>query len=168
MPIKFFGALLVVAACAALGFLKSAELKKRKTSIMNIRTALTALESEIVFSSYYLKHALLHIEKMCECGGIFAETADNIEEMGVAGAWRKAVSGSRKKLGLKESDAEILLGFGENLGKSAREQQSKNIKHIQALLECAQKEADEEYKKSARLYRSMGILGGIFIAVILM
>ena len=135
---------------------------------MNIRTALTALESEIVFSSYYLKHALLNIEKICECGGFFAEAAENIEEMGVAKAWKKAVLDSRKNLGLKESDAEILVGFGENLGRTDREQQTKNIKHLQVLLERAQHEADEDYQRSARLYRSMGILGGIFIAVILM
>lgn len=167
MLIKFVGALLVIGSATIWGFLKADSFMQRKKSIITIKTALTALESEIVFSSYYLNSAFINVEKICACKGLFSGAAANIKELGAAKAWEKSVNDTRKKLKLEECDAEILLILGTELGKTSREQQIKSIKHVQSLLEKSQLEAEEAYQKSARLYRSMGILIGLFIVIIL-
>ena len=168
MLIKLAGGALVFYAGLFWGIFKSGELSKREKSLRDIRTALNVLESEIVFSSHYLKHAFMKISEICSCGALFSDTAEKMEEDGILKAWEYAVEKNKKKLVLKNSDAEIIKILGSQLGMSDREQQVKNIRHVDALLGQALEEAREEYHKSAKLYRSMGILGGLFIIILLL
>lgn len=168
MLIKLVGSVMVLGAGAGWGLMKSGELAKREKSLRNLKTALGVLESEIVFSSHYLKHALGRISEICGCGTIFSDISEQIGEIAVSKAWHNALLKNKKRLGLKDADIEILAILGSELGRSDREQQVRNIRHVTALLDQALEEAHNEYLQSAKLYRSMGILGGLFVVVLLL
>lgn len=167
MPIKLIGAVLVFFSGLFWGLRKSAELSKRERSLRDIKTALNILESEIVFSSHYLKHAFLRISELLSCGGLFSDMSSAIGEMPAAEAWRFALLKNQKELFLKDTDVEILNILGSELGMSDREQQVKNIRHVSSLLEQNLALAHDDCIKTAKLYRSMGILGGLFVIIIL-
>ena len=167
MLIKFIGAALVFSAGLFWGLKKSAQLSKRERSLTDIKTALNLLESEIVFSSHYLKHAFLRISEILSCEGLFSDMSSGIGEMSASDAWHSALLKNQKQLSLKDKDVEILSILGSELGMSDTEQQVKNIRHVASLLEQNLAQAHDDYVKTAKLYRSMGILGGLFVVIIL-
>jgi len=157
---------LIIGAGIGWGLMKSGELAKREKSLRNFKTALGILESEIVFSSHYLKHALDRISEICGCGGVFSDISEQIGQKTVLEAWKEALVKNQKKLNLKNSDVEFLEILGSELGRSDKEQQVRNIRHVSALLEQALEDAHAEYLRTAKLYRSMGVLGGLFVAIL--
>ena len=167
MLTKLIGGCLILLGGTCLGFLKSSELSRRERSLKNIKTALSILESEIVFSSQHLKDAFLKISYVCACGEIFSDAAHTMGEYGIVQAWQDAVDRNAKRLCLSESDAEMLKVLSSRLGMSDKEQQKKNIRHVETLLDMAITNAHAEYQNSARLYRSMGFLGGLFFVMLL-
>lgn len=168
MPIKWIGAAIVFLSGVMWGMYKSHALLLREDSLKELITALGMLESEIVFSAHRLKLAFYQISDMCECGGLFSAAAEHLGELSAHSAWQRAVDETKKSLGINEKDAEILKLLGAELGKSDKEQQIRNIRHVSALLTSAMNEAHEEYVTSSKMYRSIGIFGGLFIAVLLM
>lgn len=167
MPIKWIGAVMIFLSGLLWGTAKASRLSTREKSLRDIRTALGMLESEIVFSSNYLKTALLNISRVCGSGEIFVDMSKQMEEQGVKRAWAEAIKRNQKKMALKNSDIEILTLLSSQLGMSDREHQVKNIRHVSALLLQACEDAKKEYEGSARLYRSMGIFAGLFLIILL-
>lgn len=167
MPIKFIGTVLLIFAATYIGFDGAHGLLKRERNLNDIKTAINILESEIVFSSRRLREALLKIAEISPCGKIFSDAAEFMPDMGIERAWQEATEKNAKKFHLKKRDVEILKILSSRLGMSDKEQQIKNIRHVETLLESAISEAEEEYRNSARLYRGMGFLCGLFAAVIL-
>lgn len=167
MLIKIVGAAIVFFGGLLWGLLKSGELAKREQSLVKIKTALNILESEIVFSSHYLKHAFLRISKICGCAKLFSDMSSGLEETSAKEAWNRALLKNQRELFLKDKDIETLNILGSELGMSDRERQVRNIRHVSALLDQCLEEAHSDYTRTAKLYRSMGILGGLFVIIVL-
>lgn len=81
-------------------------------------------------------------------------------------SWCEAVEEHRYYC-LKNSDRELLMDIGRNLGTSELEGQLGAVRSRQAELESIISAAEDEYRRKARLYRSLGVLAGVFIALIL-
>lgn len=81
-------------------------------------------------------------------------------------SWCEAVE-KHSLYGIKKSDAEILMSIGRKLGTSDLEGQISTIQLQRAELESAISAAEDEYSRKARLYRSLGVLTGAFIAIML-
>ena len=168
MLIKIIGGALIITGSARWGFSRAEKLSLRVKSLMALKTAFNLLEGEIIFSSYYLKYTFERVSRLCSCEDLFLTAAELIGENGAADAWKTAVEKNKNLLALKESDAEILQIFASGLGVSDREQQVKNIRHISSLLDSAIADARSEYDSMAKIYRSVGVLGGLFIFILLL
>lgn len=82
-------------------------------------------------------------------------------------AWRQAVEELRGASGLREEDTPLLLAIGASLGKSDVEGQLAAIDlHAQLLTERLREASDEQAKKG-KLYRSLGLLSGVALAILL-
>lgn len=81
-------------------------------------------------------------------------------------AWEKGLS-LWQNTALHDEDRALLLSIGAKLGDSDVEGQLSTIElhkqHLSALLLIA----TEQRQKKGKLYRSMGVLGGVFIAIML-
>ena len=168
MPIKLLGAAMIFFAGMLWGSGRANALLLREKALNDIITALEMLEGEIVFSSNKLKTAFERISKISSCGDLFKKAAEEMENAHVYVAWANAVDAQKKSLCLSKRDAETVKILANELGRSDKEQQVKNIRHVSSLLKAAASEAREEYITSAKMYRSCGICGGLFIAVLLM
>ena len=80
--------------------------------------------------------------------------------------WCSAVSENIPQ-GAKKSDIELLTDIGRKLGASDLEGQISTISLWQSELVSAISSAEEDYARKAKLYRSLGVLMGAFISIML-
>lgn len=166
MLYKLLGGGLIIAATTVFGCTKARALSERVQSLLRIKTALSVLESEIIFSANHMKRAFLRLAETVGPEALFRDAAARLEEEGVCKAWRNAVDAHRKKLCLADEDVRMLKTLSAELGMTDRENQVKNLRRVTALLDTALIKAREDYDRSARLYRSCGVMAGL-LAVIL-
>ena len=80
--------------------------------------------------------------------------------------WNNAVK-SQPPSNLKANDLEILADIGKNLGTSDMEGQLSMLSLQRAELENIISAAEMDCEKKSKLYRSLGVLAGAFISVML-
>lgn len=163
--LKLVGAAMICASCAYLGIRKSSELKNREKALRNIHTALGHLETEISFCANDLKSAFMNIDKNTDTHGIFKDAADRIEKFGIRKAWTYAVMNNKAEF--VESDRELLLMLGTRLGMTDTKNQMKHIGYMRELISAQANTALSEYRRLGNMYRSGGILTGLFIILII-
>lgn len=167
MTLKTVGAVIIFCVCTYAGIYKGDRLKKRCVYLRNIQTALNILETEIAFGGSRLKRAFEILNDAADTCGLFKAAAENLEEQGIRYAWKKAVEEKRTKMCLSDTDIQVMEVFGEKLGMTDTENQIKNIKYVRELLASEQKKAEGDYEQLGRIYRSGGVLGGLFLILIL-
>lgn len=165
--VKFLGAAIIVLTSTFIGFFKSARLKRRVDSLREIESALVILKSEITFARNKLETAFFNISKLSNVGELFAMTAENVSRYGIKCAWENTVLKKASALSLTDEDTEVILMLGIELGMTDVNTQLGNIEYISSLIGNQLSKAENEYLTTAGMYRSMGVLGGLFLAVIL-
>ena len=81
-------------------------------------------------------------------------------------SWCEAVSENIPH-GAKKSDIELLTDIGRKLGASDLDGQISTISLWQSEVVSAISSAEEDYARKAKLYRSLGVLAGAFISIML-
>lgn len=82
-------------------------------------------------------------------------------------AWEKGLADWRNS-DIKEEDRALLLSIGEKLGDSDVDGQLSTIELHKQHLNTLLLSATEERKKKGKLYRSLGVLAGVFVAIMLL
>lgn len=138
-------------------------LKTRAVSLADIRASLELLESEISFSVNKLKKAFIRADR----NGLFALAAENIEALGAKQAWNKALKEMRGKLCLSGADVDALMLLGQNIGRTDKDDQLKNIRYVKTMTAQQESEARAEYERLGKLYMSGGVLMGLLVVTVL-
>jgi len=171
MIIKFLGAAVLISATSFIGFSLAANCSKRPRSLRELQSLLQMLENEISYLSNLLSEAFYRIYEgtNSETAILFNEAAKNLGTNGVTAdaAWEKAIEENYEKLSLNKEDKAILLTFGKMLGNSDLEGQLSNIKLISSQLKLQELKAEEMKQKNEKMYRSLGVLSGLAIAIVL-
>ncbi|NLL19739.1 MAG: stage III sporulation protein AB [Clostridia bacterium] len=169
---KFIGAVLILLATTAMGILTGHRLAIRPQQLQKLRNDLTLLEMDINYTATPLPEALekvagysqapvqiLWLETragLCNGKGTMAEEA-----------WQQGLEAFARKAALKEIDLAVLRDFGSGLGLANREEQLKKFKLLQEQLRSLQLQAEEIRTKNERMWRTMGVLGGIALIILL-
>lgn len=82
-------------------------------------------------------------------------------------AWGSALT-PEKTVGLRESDREILKNFGRELGRSDVEGQLAHCEAFEAILKEQARAARAEAVSKGKLYLTLGVAGGLCVALILL
>jgi len=69
---------------------------------------------------------------------------------------------------LDKSERDIVKNVGFSLGNSDSSGQLSMLEANSKLLEIAAEEVREQYNKKGKLYRSIGVLGGLFAAILIL
>jgi len=165
---KLIGALCILISSSLIGIQKASCLKNRVKYLANIKASLNILESEISFSQDILEKAFMRISKAVDTKGLFETASENISELGIKSAWEYAVSECSKSLCLNKADYEALILFGEKLGMSDKKGQVKNIRNTISIIDGLIESAEKEYTQNAKLYRSGGVIIGLFFVIVLL
>lgn len=170
--IKIISNIIIVGCCSAIGASLANQYVQRIRSIRVVQSILVQLETDTIHYSLLLPDAIEKSGKSVggEWGKFFIKVAEilkNRKEYTVADAWQTSLNHSRKRLFLKQPEYEILYRFGGQLGRSDKESQLKYFQLVQHQLKIEEKNADEMRLKYEKMYRSLGVLSGLAIAIIL-
>lgn len=172
MLAKIIGGLMIVSASGLLGILYSSRLYLRQKELNNLRRFMQMLETEITYGATPLPAALRNISNKAEgfLSSFFCSVSDGLRDRSfctVRDAWIYSADEVLADTSLKKADIELIKSFGSILGCSDREDQKKHFELFYLQLAHQEASAQEEIKRSARMYRSLGFLLGIAIFVVL-
>ena len=162
----------VVAAGALIGQLLSMQLQARYRQLTNLRDGLRAMVTEIDYARRPLPEAWESLSETFDgvTARLFSRAARNFgsEDAVTAGkAWVTALQEISSNLELTSDDQQILQGLGSVLGISHREDQMGHIQMVDQRLARQVEEARRDSKRRGKLYRALGLLGGILTAIVL-
>lgn len=170
--IKILGAVLIIMATSLIGFEVSKKLIARPKHIRDLRSALQILEAEIMYGHSPLKEAVLTLAKQIPApiSILFTDFASRLgsANQSVSSAWKESLEVVRKQSELQQKEIDILLQFGETLGKHDRESQQKQIQLALVHLEREEADAADKQLKYDKMARSLGFFAGLLIAILLM
>ncbi len=172
MPFKVLGSILVFTACSLIGYVLSKECAIRINDLRELQSILHVLENEIYYLSNTLSDAFGKISKSSDdsISLFFSETIKYLKagEYTAFEAWEKAIEENIKKTSLNKEDEGIIIEFGRLLGNSDIDGQLKNIELTLGQLKMQEKKAEEFRQKNENMYKSLGVLIGIAIVVMLL
>lgn len=169
--IKITGALMIVLACSGAGFFIAQSFINRTKEIRQLQNIVSYIETEIIYGHTPLYTIMRNISTR-EKGGvseIFATISEGMKlnQSSFAQCWQEAFEKLRLKTSLKERELLIMLQLGSILGQSDRESQQKYIRIAFTHLRSEEQDAHELEKRYEKLSRTLGVLTGILIVVLL-
>ena len=166
--IKAIGAVCIIAGTTLLGRAYAGMFKERCEFLSDFLKRLEILKNEIGFMKGILADAFL---KSGEFKGrtkdLFDNVALNLEDMDAQLAWETACDKYLPIHSLKKDDSECIKSLGRLLGVSDVDGQISNIDAVSTQLGALSEAAQAERKKNESLFKSVGPLAGIGIAVLL-
>ncbi|MCX7695078.1 MAG: stage III sporulation protein SpoIIIAB [Caloramator sp.] len=170
--LKIIGGLMVILSTSAMGYLYSFGYKERVRQIRELQFCINSLSSEILYSSNPLWVALNNISKNTSSPfkDLFSKMSDYLKEKkleSIGECFNLALNECKHNLYLEKEDLEILNTFVQGLGSSDFEGHKKNFNIVLKKLEGIEKEAEEMREKNEKLYKYLGVLGGLLIVIIL-
>ncbi|ALX48053.1 stage III sporulation protein SpoIIIAB [Lentibacillus amyloliquefaciens] len=168
---QWIGALLFIGTTTLVGFNISTLLTERPKHIRQMKNALQILEAEILYSQLALPDVFATIAQQIPqpANSFFKQLDESLKQHNVDlySVWTKHVDSLLATSALGASEGEILKQFGRTLGQHDFTQQQKQIhltiKHLDRELDEAQ---DDQYKYS-KMAKSLGLLCGVFIVLLL-
>jgi stage III sporulation protein AB len=168
---KWIGALLLIGTATIIGFEWSNRLTKRPKQIRQLKSALLILEAEIVYSQASLSDAFVSVSKKIPdpIKSFFAALGMGMqkEQLDFFSLWEQKVDELVKDSTMNDSEKEILKQFGRTLGQHDIYQQQKHIQLTIVHLDRELEEALDNYQKYGKVAKSLGVLSGIFIVLLL-
>lgn len=171
--LKLLGATIIVVSSTMGGLYISKSYSERPRQLRAMQQALQMLETEIVYGAVPLDLAMKHIGDRLSgtlIKNFFIAMSANLKELDGASTyecWRAAINRHFGQTSMKAQDKEILLQFGQTLGISDREDQMKHIKLAIQNLATEESLAREDQVKYEKLSRSLGVLVGLLIAILI-
>lgn len=171
--IKLFGACLIFIASSWVGMQMAKSLSERPQQIRQLRSALSLLETEIGYGTRPLFQACEQIaaRELGPVSGLFATSAKHLAEMDGASTYecfQKAIQHEWKNTALTKAEKSIMLNLSQALGISDREDQLQHLALAQANLEVEEEKARDEQIKYERVYKTMGVLAGTLIIILML
>lgn len=166
------GAIFIILSTTWAGFEFSRHLSERPKQLRMLRTALQSLEAEIMYGHTPLHEAARKLStQLPKPISMFFEKFSNkltSMETTVKIAWGESLKEIWKMTALKKSEYEILVQFGETLGKHDRVTEQKQIILTLTHLEREEEEARDKQQRYEKMMKSLGFLSGILIVILLL
>jgi len=168
---KILGCVLVIAVSMVIGRLLAESYVDRVKNLRNFITALEMLKSKILYQQDIFEEIFQDIALTCNkvLKGFFDEITQELQcsNIPISEIWNRKVEEYFPYFDFTYEDEKILLDFGARLGKDDVEGQVNLIHSTIEQLKGQLVAADSEKNKYAKLYRTIGGIGGTALAVIL-
>ncbi|PZE22061.1 stage III sporulation protein SpoIIIAB [Paenibacillus xerothermodurans] len=169
---KLLGAMLILLSGTLFGFYKAQQYSRRPKQMADVIRGLQRLETEIVYGATPLPEALMHVSTSCAppVQQLFRFAA---EELGRAGGrsvqfiWRQAIAVHWKHTAMRSVEQDMLSQLGFTLGLSDSADQVKHIRLAVQQLQGEIERAQEERKQYEGMWRSLGLLIGALVVILM-
>lgn len=171
MWVKLLGCAMIVAAGTGIGFSLAGRFSERPRQLGQLIGCLTALGAHISYATLPLSEAVAWAARGLESpvGGFFRLTAAILANRGWLSprdAFEEALAEGGRHLVLEQPEREILLQLGTNLGATGREEQQKYLAMVLEELRRYEQEALRLKEQNVKMYRYLGICGGLAVAIL--
>lgn len=165
--LKFADLMLIILVCTYMGFYKSQKFSSRVKDLKDFKSSLNIFRSKIEFTYEPIKDIFEEISKVVyqNSDNIFKDFCKFESNEDTSLLWNKAVQNS--KLNFKNDDREVLNLLGKMLGKTDKQGQISQIDLVDSFLDKQILMAEEEKVKNEKLYKTLGIVSGLTIAIVL-
>ena len=158
--------------CTSIGILHGKTFSTRLENLIYLEQCIKILETEIVYGSTPLPQALTNVYEKGnpKLSFIFEAIKEDLLEKKRGDIYLSFISIKEilfTKLNFKKVDVETFMALGRVLGTSNREDQEKNLKITLKQIAGLIFEAREERNKNEKLYKTLGLITGIGIIIIL-
>lgn len=172
MIIKITGFAMVVIGAGGLGRRQAAVYDKRLGTLEQLRTMLFLLKGQILYANATLEEAFCTVgERTSGVPAEFflavAQRIHNQKGEPFFEIWKEEAENRKKDLGLLKKGQYELEKFGEHLGYLNRDMQERTILLYLEQLDLAIGDMREHRREKMRLYTSLGVMGGFFLAILL-
>ena len=166
------GAVILVLGCTALGFYYASHDGFRVMDLHEFKKALMILSSEIEHMRTPLPIACENIAKRTAApvNILFTRFSESLAENSGETAyqlWSQAIDGQKKQSFLATEDWDVLDGFGKTLGYLDKQMQQSAIGLVVEYINEKTISIQTQAEKNRRMYRSLGVIGGLLVAVVL-
>lgn len=167
--IKYISLIAILFLAIYIGNLMAKRYINRVKELIQMRLALNILKSKIKFTQVPLKEIFEQIQKNTEEANIKEFWNNVIRELnnnlGIENAWENAIK--KTETSLNKEDLNILHDMGKMLGKTDVDGQVSNLEIASSFIETQIQKAEVEKQKNSKLYKTLGVVTGLAIIIIL-
>ena len=168
---KLLGVMLILISCSGLGMGQSRALSKRLQGLEALLRMTVLIKGEIRFAGVSLADAFEGAgERMTgQCREFLVCVSRELREKNgksFASIFRECAIVHLDGLGLKKEEQRLLFSLGDHLGYLDLEMQMKQLTMYEEELTRIMEELRREMPEKKKVYQSLGILGGILLAVL--
>lgn len=168
---KTIGAVIIMVACSGAGLYIAQGFKNRTNEIRQLQNILAYIETEIIYGQTRLIQIMENISsrETGVIGEVFSRLAYKMEknQAGFPLCWQEAFDEMAGKMSLKEREKLAILRLGTQLGQTDRHNQQKYIRIALAHLQTEEQDAYHSQNKYEKLSRTLGILVGALLVIVL-
>lgn len=139
----------------------------RVKELKEMKNALNIIENKIKFTYEPLPDIFMQTSKMFSknISQIFVQAANNMKTVNAEEAWDKSMKTVTTNLNFE--DIENLKSFGKMLGKTDKEGQISRVELTKTFLEMQIEKAKIEEEKNSKMYKTLGVVIGLAIVIVL-
>lgn len=153
--------------CSIIGVLKSRKYVYRVNELREFKNALNMFKAKINFTYEPIPEIFEQISESStpSIGGVFKKASYNMNFKSAGEAWNTAVE--TDILNINAEDRNILKNLGRLLGKTDLKGQVNQIDLTSSFLDNQIRKAELEREKNEKMYRTLGMILGLGIVIIL-
>lgn len=171
MEIIRYMVLIAIMSCStSIGFLLSKRYADRLNELSDLYVLINILQNKIKFTQLPLIETFEQIGNISVKTGvknIFLKCSTELKNNKLEDSWKDVIKQEKVFLNLKNEDIETIITLGNILGKSDVEGQMNEINEFKERLSIQIKQAEEEKRKNAKMFKSLGTVIGLVIVIIL-
>ena len=154
-----------------IGIMIAKKYTSRLNELKEMKKAMHMLETKLKFTYETLPVVFKEIGRNIDktTGDIFILASENMEYTTAGNSWSEALTQTvnEKRTNMKKEDIETLKTLSKMLGKTDISGQINQIELVKTFLVNQIQEADTEKRKNDKMYRSLGIVAGLSLVVLL-
>lgn len=172
MWIKCAGSVLILCCAFLLGSYYGNRLTERMKQLRQLYQSMQLLKGEISYQHATLAEAFVQAGRRCEgcIGRWFMDLGERLNEKDAAlfvEVWEPSLDKLFKETAFTKEDIALLREFGKNLGYLNLQMQENRILFFMDQLSTNMHQLEREIVERQRLYRTMSLLGGCFLIILL-
>ena len=163
---------MIVGTTSVWGITKAEKVKNQLENMKYLQRIISLIQSEIRYSRAFLGEIFANIGQGVKepYKSWLLEMSDRVNEFSgerFEDIWKSSVHRNLKVLNLPEQEVESLKSLGNQLGYADIQIQMRLLDLYQEHLERTIREVHGEVQMKVRLYHCLGVMSGLFVAVLL-
>lgn len=168
--IKYMILIILLLSSSYIGILVSKKYQNRVIELKEIKTYLSIFIAKVKLTYEPIPQIFEELgrkqtKNSSNITQLFKVASKEMKELPAGKAWLKALE--KVNTNLKKEDIEVLRNLSNLLGKVDIEGQVNEIELVDNFLNTQIKKAEEESKKSEKMYKVLGITVGLAIVIVL-